>query len=74
MDGDEIEFSDGFFDLHTKSYENIIKNEGFGLKEAQQSINIVHSIRNSELKPLKGDYHPLAKLPIVNHPFKNSKK
>jgi len=71
VDGKEIEFSDGFFDLHTKSYENIIKGEGFGLDEARQSIDIVHEIRKGEIKPLTGDYHPLAKLPIPNHPFKN---
>jgi len=71
VDGEELEFSDGFFDLHTKSYENIIKGEGFGLNDARQSIDIVHEIRIAETKPLQGDYHPLAKLPIPNHPFKN---
>lgn len=70
VDGNEIEFSDGFFDLHTKSYEEIIKGKGFGLNEAKQSINIVHTIRNAEALPLKGDYHPLAKLPLTQHPFK----
>ncbi len=70
VDGKEIEFSQGFFDLHTKSYENIIEGNGFGLEHARQSIEIVHDIRNAETQPLQGDYHPLAKLPIVNHPFK----
>ena len=74
VDGEEIEFSDGFFDLHTKSYENIMNGQGFGLDAARPSINIVHEIRNKELSPLKGDYHPLAKLPFSNHPFKNGKK
>ncbi len=71
VNGNEIEFSDGFFDLHTKSYERIIQGNGYGLEDARQSINIVHDIRNKELTPLTSDYHPLAKLPIVNHPFKN---
>jgi len=70
VDGKEIEFSQGFFDLHTKSYENIIEGNGFGLEHARQSIEIVHDIRNAETQPLQGDYHPLAKLPIVNHTFK----
>ncbi|MDJ0645038.1 MAG: Gfo/Idh/MocA family oxidoreductase [Flavobacteriaceae bacterium] len=74
VDGNEIEFSDGFFDLHTKSYQDIIKGEGFGLEDARQSINIVHEIRNKEVSPLQGDYHPLAKLPFANHPFKNGKR
>lgn len=69
VDGEEIEFSDGFFDLHTKSYQEVIEGRGFGMEEARQSIEIVHDIRNAELKPLVGDYHPLAKLPTVRHPF-----
>ncbi len=72
VDGKEIEFSDGFFDLHTESYKEIIKGNGFGLEEARQSINIVHNIRNSKLRPLIGDYHPMAKLPLSRHPFKNN--
>ncbi len=71
VDGREIEFSDGFFDLHTKSYENIITGDGFGLKDARQSIEIVHDIRNTEIVPLIGDYHPFAKYPQAVHPFKN---
>lgn len=70
VDGKEIEFSQGFFDLHTKSYENIIDGNGFGLEHARQSIEIVHAIRNAETQPLQGEYHPLAKLPVVRHPFK----
>ena len=71
VDGNEIEFSDGFFDLHTLSYKNISEGKGFGLEEARQSIEIVHAIRVSELSPLTGDYHPMAKLPLVSHPFKS---
>jgi len=72
IDGKEIEFSDGFFDLHTKSYEEIIKGNGFGLEDARQSINIVHEIRNAEIEPLLNDYHPMVKLPLMKHPFKSS--
>lgn len=72
VDDEEIEFSEGFFDLHTKSYDEIIKGNGFGLNDARQSINIVHEIRNSEKQILKGDYHPLAKRTQTNHPFKRS--
>ena len=62
VEGDEIEFSGGFTDLHTKSYEAIIDGNGFGLQEAKTSIKIVHDIRNSEPIGLKGDYHPFCKL------------
>lgn len=69
MDGDEIEFSDGFKDLHTISYQHILDGYGFGLEEAKTAIKIVHEIRNANLKPLTGDYHPYCKLPLANHPF-----
>jgi len=61
MNGEEFEFSGGFTDLHTKTYENILKGEGFRLNEAKKSIEIVHHIRNTSPVPLKGDYHPLCK-------------
>ena len=61
VDGDEIEFSDGFTDLHTKSYEHILSGEGFGLDEARNSINIVSSIRKMSPIGLKGEYHPFCK-------------
>lgn len=61
MEGREIEFSDGFTDLHTKSYEQILLGTGFGLKEARPSIQTVYEIRNQEIAPLVGDYHPMLK-------------
>lgn len=60
IEGEEIEFSDGFTDLHTHSYTHILSGEGFGLQEASPSIEIVQHIRNAELTPLTGDYHPMA--------------
>jgi UDP-N-acetyl-2-amino-2-deoxyglucuronate dehydrogenase len=46
MDGEQIEFSDGFTELHTKSYEAILRGEGFGLQQARPSIELGHKIRN----------------------------
>jgi len=60
VDGREIEFSKGFTDLHTVSYAEILKGNGFGIKEAQTSIQLVHDIRNSVPVGRRGDYHPLA--------------
>jgi UDP-N-acetyl-2-amino-2-deoxyglucuronate dehydrogenase len=45
IDGTEIEFSDGFTELHTKSYSEILKGNGFGLTECRSAIEIVSSIR-----------------------------
>lgn len=61
MEGREIEFSDGFTDLHTKSYQHILEGKGFGLKEARPSIQTVFGIRNAEIATLQGDYHPMLK-------------
>ncbi|MDR2084130.1 MAG: Gfo/Idh/MocA family oxidoreductase [Bacteroidales bacterium] len=69
INGNEFEFSKGFEDLHTLSYKKIIAGEGFGLDDARTSLNIVYNIRNSVPVGLKDDYHPLAKLPIAEHPF-----
>jgi UDP-N-acetyl-2-amino-2-deoxyglucuronate dehydrogenase len=61
MEGKEIEFSDGFTDLHTKSYQHILDGNGFGLKEARPSIQTVYEIRNQPITPLQGDFHPMLK-------------
>ncbi len=61
VDGDDIEFSGGFTELHTRSYEEIIKGNGFGLDEAYGSIEMVSHIRNSQPLGLVGDYHPFCK-------------
>jgi UDP-N-acetyl-2-amino-2-deoxyglucuronate dehydrogenase len=61
VDGEEIEFSGGFTDLHTRSYEEILKGNGFGLDEAYGSINTVSTIRNLEAVGLKGEYHPFCR-------------
>ncbi|MDY7394017.1 Gfo/Idh/MocA family oxidoreductase [Aureibaculum sp. 2210JD6-5] len=71
VDDDEVEFSGGFTELHTRSYEDILDGFGFGLSDAKQSIEIVQTIRNKELSPLNGDYHPFAKKSAAVHPFKN---
>lgn len=69
MDGEEIEFSGGFTELHTRSYEDILSGGGFKVEEARKAIQIVQQIRNAEPVGLKGDYHPMAALPLTQHPF-----
>ncbi len=61
INGESVEFSDGFTDLHTKSYENILAGKGFGLRDAFASIEAVSSIRNTTPLGLTGDYHPFLK-------------
>jgi UDP-N-acetyl-2-amino-2-deoxyglucuronate dehydrogenase len=61
VDGEEIEFSGGFTDLHNRSYEEILAGRGFGLEENRTAIATVAAIRNAEPAPLQGDYHPFLK-------------
>jgi UDP-N-acetyl-2-amino-2-deoxyglucuronate dehydrogenase len=60
-DGEEIEFSGVFADLHTRSYEEILAGRGFGLDENRTAIETVAAIRTAAPAPLKGDYHPMLK-------------
>jgi UDP-N-acetyl-2-amino-2-deoxyglucuronate dehydrogenase len=46
IDGEEFEFSDGFTELHTRSYEEILKGNGFPIAETKKSIALVHEIRH----------------------------
>lgn len=58
IDGNEIEFSGGFTDLHTRSYEEILKGNGFGLEENRVAIETVADIRNKKPLGKFGEYHP----------------
>lgn len=61
LEGEEIEFSGGFTDLHTESYKDVLSGGGFRLEEARNSINTVFHIRNSTPLGKRGDYHPFLK-------------
>lgn len=61
IDKDELEFSGGFTDLHTVSYQSILNGSGFRISEARNSIQIVHGIKSSKPIGLKGDYHSFLK-------------
>ena len=67
--GEELEFSGGFADLHTRVYEGILDGNGYGLEDTRQAIEIVNNIRTQEPVGLKGDYHPFANKKTIDHPF-----
>ena len=58
INDNELEFSEGFTELHNKSYIEILADHGFGIQEAKSSIEIVYKIRNEKPISIKGDYHP----------------
>lgn len=60
MDGQELEFSDGFKNLHTRSYEEILAGNGFGIREARPAIELVHRINSLDIQHT-GTIHPKLK-------------
>ena len=70
IDGNELEFSAGFTDLHTQSYSYILEGNGFGIQETLKSLELAHQLRIAPIVGLKEDYHPFASQPKTTHPFK----
>lgn len=60
VDGEEIEFSSGFTDLHTVSYERILAGQGYGLEDSRSAIEVVSAIRSMS-PSMTGERHPLAR-------------
>lgn len=69
IENEIFEFSGGFTELHTKSYQEILNGNGFGLNESRRAIELVHDIRHQQPVGLKGNYHPFAAKPLAKHPF-----
>ena len=61
VDGEEINFSDGFTDLHTESYRKILEGDGFSPDDARPSIQLAYEIRHAKIQELRGEYHPFLK-------------
>ncbi len=69
VDGEEVEFSEGFTDLHTRSYEEIFAGNGFGVETILPAIELAHTIRTIVPTGLTAHYHPMASLPCSKHPL-----
>lgn len=61
VDGEEIEFSGGFTDLHTMVYKDILSGGGYGIEDARPSIDLVHAIRESDPINNPDKFHPFLK-------------
>ena len=59
VDGHEVEFSEGFTDLHTKVYQETLAGRGFSLEDTRPSIELVHRIRTDALSAPGADAHPM---------------
>lgn len=64
LDGEEIQFNDGFADLHTKLYEETLAGKGFGITDSRPSIELVYGIRESKIVPAKYNVHPFLRKAI----------
>ncbi len=61
VDGREVEFSEGFTDLHTKSYEHILGGHGYGIEDVRPSIEVASAIRKLPLSEAGAGAHPFVK-------------
>jgi UDP-N-acetyl-2-amino-2-deoxyglucuronate dehydrogenase len=61
VDGEEIEFSGGFTDLHTMVYKDILSGGGYGIEDTRPSIELVHAIREAETVDNPNNFHPFIK-------------
>lgn len=61
IDGSDIEFSEGFTDLHTVVYKETFAGRGFGLETARPSIQLVHDIRVAKVIGCNDNSHPMLK-------------
>ena len=59
VDGDPVEFSSGFADLHTRVYQRVLEGHGFRIADARPSIELVHAISRSKVRRHALDPHPL---------------
>lgn len=62
VDGKEIEFSEGFTDLHTRVYEETLAGHGFGIADARPSIDLTYAIRTAAISPKDDFIHPLLRM------------
>jgi UDP-N-acetyl-2-amino-2-deoxyglucuronate dehydrogenase len=58
VDGDEVEFSEGFADLHTRVYEQVLGGAGFGIDDARPSIELTSAIRQAKVQERSSNAHP----------------
>ena len=61
IDGQEVEFSEGFTDLHTIVYRETLAGRGFGLADARPSVVLAHDIRNAKVIGINENSHPYLK-------------
>jgi len=59
VDGREVEFSEGFTDLHTRVYEETLAGRGFGIEDSRPSIELCYRLRSSAVSADASRAHPV---------------
>lgn len=59
VDGEEVQFSEGFTDLHTRVYEETLAGRAFGIADARPSIELVHRLRTTAVTRPADAPHPM---------------
>lgn len=59
LDGESVDFSDGFAGLHTRVYEAILAGNGLGIEDARASVELTHRLKRLPLSALDGSAHPM---------------
>jgi UDP-N-acetyl-2-amino-2-deoxyglucuronate dehydrogenase len=59
VDDEEVDFTEGFADLHTLLYEEVLRGRGFGIADARPSIDLVHRIRHAAVTVPRVPPHPM---------------
>ncbi len=57
INGEELDFTSGFTDLHTALYEKTLAGEGFGIEDSRPSIRLIHDIRTAKTIGITGNSH-----------------
>jgi UDP-N-acetyl-2-amino-2-deoxyglucuronate dehydrogenase len=65
IDGSELEFSDGFTDLHTTSYREILAGRGFGIEDVRPSVEITSGLHSAPIEWHKGERHPFVRKQMI---------
>jgi UDP-N-acetyl-2-amino-2-deoxyglucuronate dehydrogenase len=61
VDGEEIEFTGGFTDLHTRVYEETLAGRGFGIEDARPSVDLAQRMRHEQIESSPEGLHPFAR-------------
>lgn len=58
VNGEEVEFADGFTDLHTRVYEQVLAGNGAGIDDARSSIELAYRMRTAPITTAGASMHP----------------